>query len=244
MVDLQGEIRGMDMDKPNSLVDQAYNDIKDKICDFRLFPGQVISDFILSKELGMSRTPIRQALQRLERDGLIVDAGAGKSYEVSQITEEEIIELFDARQGIEVMAVKLAVDNGISETQIIEMERMNRNMEAANKDGRIKDNFQYDQEFHDYLVSMSGNKKLIRFHDSLLIQLRRMRMLSYLERTYQDKAYRDHQMIIKGLQGSDKKMAQQALEEHIITSKNDYLRLLNDKIAMEGFAVLRFLGSQ
>ena len=232
------------MDKPNSLVDQAYNDIKDKICDFRLFPGQVISDFILSKELGMSRTPIRQALQRLERDGLIVDAGAGKSYEVSQITEEEIIELFDARQGIEVMAVKLAVDNGISETQIIEMERMNRNMEAANKDGRIKDNFQYDQEFHDYLVSMSGNKKLIRFHDSLLIQLRRMRMLSYLERTYQDKAYRDHQMIIKGLQGSDKKMAQQALEEHIITSKNDYLRLLNDKIAMEGFAVLRFLGSQ
>lgn len=232
------------MEKPISLVDQAYEDIKDKICDFRLFPGQVISDFILSKELGMSRTPIRQALQRLERDGLIDDAGAGKSYEVSRITAEEIIELFDARQGIEVMAVKLAVDKGISETQIIEMERMNFNMEEANKDGRIKDNFQYDQEFHDYLVSMSGNKKLIRFHDSLLTQLRRMRMLSYLERTYQDKAYRDHQAILRGLQGGDKKMVQQALEEHIETSKNDYLRLLNDKIAMEGFAVLRFLGSQ
>lgn len=232
------------MEKPTSLVDRAYDDVRDKICDFRLYPGQVISDFILSKELGMSRTPIRQALERLERDGLIVDAGAGKSYEVSRITEEEIIELFDARQGIEVMAVKLAVDKGISETQIIEMERMNRNMEAANKEGRIKDNFQYDQEFHDYLVSISGNKKLIRFHDSLLTQLRRMRMLSYLERTYQDKAYRDHQVILEGLRGCDKKMAGQALEEHIESSKHDYLRLLNDKIAMEGFAVLRFMGSE
>ena len=69
------------------LVDQAYEDIKNMICNFELIPGQIVSDFTLSKKMGMSRTPIRQALQKLEGDDLIVDAGAGKSYQVSPITE-------------------------------------------------------------------------------------------------------------------------------------------------------------
>ena len=83
------------------LVDQAYEDIKNMICNFELIPGQIVSDFTLSKKMGMSRTPIRQALQKLEGDDLIVDAGAGKSYQVSPITEDGIIDLFDAREGIE-----------------------------------------------------------------------------------------------------------------------------------------------
>ena len=77
------------------LVDQAYEDIKNMICNFELIPGQIVSDFTLSKKMGMSRTPIRQALQKLEGDDLIVDAGAGKSYQVSPITEDGIIDLFD-----------------------------------------------------------------------------------------------------------------------------------------------------
>ncbi len=231
------------MEKPISLVDQAYEDITNKICNFELSPGQIVSDFTLSKAMGMSRTPIRQALQKLERDGLLIDAGAGKSYEVSKITEEEIIELFDARLCIEVMAVKIAAEKGVPEPRMIELERINRNMEAANKEGRIRENFQLDQEFHDYLVSMSGNRKLIRFHESLLLQLRRIRVLSYLERTYQDKAYHDHQRLLDSLKNGDKQSAQEALAQHIETSKEDFLRLLRDKIAQEGFGVLRFFGA-
>ena len=64
----------MEIEK-KSLVDEAYEKIRQKICDFELTPGQAISDFILSKELGMSRTPIRMALQKIESDGLIRDGG-------------------------------------------------------------------------------------------------------------------------------------------------------------------------
>ena len=100
------------------LVDQAYEDIKNMICNFELIPGQIVSDFTLSKKLGMSRTPIRQALQKLEGDDLIVDASAGKSYQVSPITEDGIIDLFDAREGIEVAAVRIALEKGIDETRL------------------------------------------------------------------------------------------------------------------------------
>ena len=193
------------------LVDQAYEDIKNMICNFELIPGQIVSDFTLSKKMGMSRTPIRQALQKLEGDDLIVDAGAGKSYQVSPITEDGIIDLFDAREGIEVAAVRIALEN-----------------------------FEADQQFHDYLVNLSRNKKLIRFHESLLLQCRRVRMISYLERKYQDKAYRDHQMILEGLKSGDSRLAQQALAEHIETARLDYLRVMKEKNITEDFGMLRF----
>lgn len=228
------------MEKSISLVDEAYRDIKNMICNFELTPGQVVSDFTLSKKLGMSRTPIRQALQRLEIDNLIEDAGTGKSYQVSQITEEEIIDLFDAREGIEVMAIRVAIEKGVCETRLIELERINRNMEDANVAGKIKENFELDQQFHDYLVNSSGNKKLIRFHDSILVQLRRVRMISYLERKYQDKAYRDHQKVLEGLRLRDNDLAQKALAEHIETAKQDYLRVIREKDIAEDFGMLRF----
>lgn len=69
------------------LVDQAYEDIKNMICNFELIPGQIVSDFTLSKKMGMSRTPIRQALQKLEGDDLIVDAGAGEELSGQSYTE-------------------------------------------------------------------------------------------------------------------------------------------------------------
>ena len=208
------------------LVDQAYEDIKNMICNFELIPGQIVSDFTLSKKMGMSRTPIRQALQ--------------KSYQVSPITEDGIIDLFDAREGIEVAAVRIALEKGIDETRLIELERINRNMEDANIAGRIKENFEADQQFHDYLVNLSRNKKLIRFHESLLLQCRRVRMISYLERKYQDKAYRDHQMILEGLKSGDSRLAQQALAEHIETARLDYLRVMKEKNITEDFGMLRF----
>ena len=96
------------------------------------------------------------------------------------------------------------------------------------------------QQFHDYLVNLSRNKKLIRFHESLLLQCRRVRMISYLERKYQDKAYRDHQMILEGLKSGDSRLAQQALAEHIETARLDYLRVMKEKNITEDFGMLRF----
>ena len=80
-----------------TLVEIAYEKIRNKICDFELYPGQDVSDFTLCKELGMSRTPVRQALVQLEHDGLVKNAGIGKSYQVSEITEEEIADIFFKR---------------------------------------------------------------------------------------------------------------------------------------------------
>lgn len=229
----------MDGDK-KSLVDEAYEKIRQKICDFELIPGTAISDFTLSKQLGMSRTPIRMALQKIESDGLIRDGGAGQGYFVCEITEEDIVDLFDARGGIELTALWLLMNREIPAEDLEYLRKINYLMEEVNKKGQVKRQFYYDQKFHDKLVLLSGNSRIIKFHESLLLQLTRMRVLSYLERSYQDKAYRDHEEIIRMIAVGDKKGARKALQEHIESTKKNYISLLTNQLDGDSFGVLSF----
>ncbi|MCI8888153.1 MAG: GntR family transcriptional regulator [Hungatella sp.] len=229
----------MEIEK-KSLVDEAYEKIRQKICDFELVPGQAISDFILSKELGMSRTPIRMALQKIESDGLIRDGGAGQSYFVCEITKEDIEDLFDARKGIELTALELMMKRGAGVEDLEYLRRINERMEEVNKQGHVKQQFYYDQRFHDKLVLLSANSRIIRFHESLLLQFTRMRVLSYLDRSYQDKAYRDHDLVLDMIEKGDKEGASAALRGHIETAKQDYIGLLTNKLNSESFGVLSY----
>ena len=82
---------------PDTLVGDAYRKMLDGIWAYRYAPGSSLSDFTLSKELGISRTPIREALFLLIDDGLVRKKGAG-GFEVTEITKEEIEDLYDARR--------------------------------------------------------------------------------------------------------------------------------------------------
>ena len=229
----------MEIEK-KSLVDEAYEKIRQKICDFELTPGQAISDFILSKELGMSRTTIRMALQKIESDGLIRDGGAGQSYFVCEITKEDIIDLFDARKGIELTALELMMKRGVQKEELEYLNKINEQMEVVNKQGRVKQQFYYDQKFHDKLVFLSANSRLIKFHESLLLQFTRMRVLSYLDRSYQDKAYRDHDRVLRMIREENFDKAFDALKEHIESAKWDYIGLLTNKMDSDSFGVLSY----
>lgn len=224
-----------------TLVEIAYEKIRDKICDFELYPGQDVSDFTLCKELGMSRTPVRQALVQLEHDGLVKNAGIGKSYQVSEITEEEIADIFEAREAIEVSSLRLAMMRGLSEDEIKCLERINLNMEQQNEAGNIKLQFRYDQGFHNYLVSLSGNKRMGRFYETLVVQLNRMRVLSYLESSYQKKAYNDHRAVLEEIRKGDREEAVKALAHHLQTSKRDYCNLIQNRISLDAYGILRLL---
>ena len=101
------------MEKDNSLTNKAYETIRQQIFDFDLFPGQIVSDYLLSKELNMSRTPIRQALMRLKNEGLLEEQIGKKNYRVSTITKEDIQDLFDFREGIETTAFMFSSCSGV-----------------------------------------------------------------------------------------------------------------------------------
>lgn len=225
-------------EEKKTLVDEAYERIQQKICNFELVPGQAVSDFILSKELKMSRTPIRVALQKLENDGMIRNGGIGQSYFVQEITEEDIVDLFDARCGIEMTALELLMRRDINADDIIYFRKLNGLMEEENQKGHIRQQFLFDQKFHDKLVFLSKNSRIIRFYESLRLQFTRIRVLSYLERSYQDKAYREHEQIIAKMEAGDQAGAVSILRDHIDSTKRNYLTLLTERLQGESFGVL------
>lgn len=227
----------------SGLADKAYSIIQQQIFSFELFPGQVVSDYLLSKELGMSRTPIRQALQRLHNDGLLQPLESGKtSYRVADITAEEIQDLFDFREGIETTALKLAFQktNPISPEQIQLLEQIYKSMVDTNHDDMVTEHFVWDQKFHNSLVSLSSNRRLIKAHDELLLQLTRMRFLTFLKRSLQNKACNDHQELLQAIKQGDCERGVQVLTHHIRTSRDDYISLLKNDFSMNSVRALHF----
>lgn len=227
-------------EKEKSLVDEAYETIRQKICDFELVPGQPISDFILSKSLGMSRTPIRMALQRLELDRLVEPGKPGQSCVVAGITAEDIADLFDARCAIEIACLKLFMEKSPSKENIEYLNHINERMKEEDIAGHIRQQFYHDQTFHDYLIQMSGNFRLTRFSNMLTPHLIRLRVLSYLERSYQEKAYKEHHEIVRLIAANDADHAAAILKDHIDSTKENYIFLLKNRLNTESIGVLSY----
>ena len=158
-----------------SLADQAYEQVRKKILSLEFLPGQVISDFKLREELEMSRTPIKEALMRLESDGLILDLGK-KGYEVRRITAQDIVDLFDARAGIECAGLTIAMRKGMSEATMKKLHSLNEEVRAADEAGDYEGVFDHDSELHVALLEASGNRRLNEYYRMILLQLRRMRL--------------------------------------------------------------------
>ena len=129
------------MEKDSSLTNKAYETIRQQIFDFDLFPGQIVSDYLLSKELNMSRTPIRQALIRLKTEGLLEEQNGKKNYCVANITKEDIQDLFDFREGIETTAFMLAWRRGITPGQLAELQEITDQMKSTHAAGQAKEHF-------------------------------------------------------------------------------------------------------
>ena len=215
------------MEKDNSLTNKAYETIRQQIFDFDLFPGQIVSDYLLSKELNMSRTPIRQALMRLKNEGLLEEQSGKKNYRIADITKEDIQDLFDFREGIESTAFMLAWRRGITPHQLAQLQQITDKMKTTNEAGQAKDHFYYDQQFPNELVALSQNKRLIKAHDEILLQLTRMRFLSFLENSLQNKAH-------------DYERGRQAVIDHVRSSCMDYINLFGNGLSSNSLCLLRY----
>lgn len=224
-----------------SLADQAYEQVRKKILSLEFLPGQVISDFKLREELEMSRTPIKEALMRLESDGLILDLGK-KGYEVRRITAQDIVDLFDARAGIECAGLTIAMRKGMSEATMKKLHSLNEEVRAADEAGDYEGVFDHDSELHVALLEASGNRRLNEYYRMILLQLRRMRLLTYFEKSLPRVAVRLHAQIFEAIEAGKKAEALDVLNRHILDTKNDYLRVLETSIHEDAdFAVLRYL---
>lgn len=207
----------MDIQPRKVTRDYAYHSIKSRIISGDLSPDQNVVEDRLAKELKISKTPLREALQRLEIEDLVIRQANGR-LKVAPLTVQEAGELFVARSKLEGMIAEQAAENATAE-QIDKLREYCEEIEAAAKQNDREQILQSGSRFHNHLYMMSGNKTVTKLLAMLQGHIERYRrLIPHGDMMLDEKEIQDHYRILDSIIKKDQQEAGKAMEEHILSS--------------------------
>ena len=205
-----------------SAADVAYESIKLKILSQDFRPGMQLKEVQISKELGLTRTPIREALIRLERDGLVKIVYNRGAF-VAMLSENEIDDLFEVREALEVKAAYLATRRA-SRNDIDNVKKVLNEREMLVREGiTIIDFRSHELDFHHGIIKLSKNERLISIWQTLETQLSLVRITSAMFKERYLQALKEHKEILDSLFNADFGQVEKILISHITNAKENLL---------------------
>jgi len=198
---------------PASLEKLAYDAIKNAILTFQLRPGDSLVESELAHQLGISKTPVRDSLLRLEKEGLVVKVPFKGSY-VASISHESVIELFEIRAVLEGLAARLAMP-GVTPDELTELAGLIDSHEQALRKGSISEAAGYNRKFHQTIIQHCANERLLQILGNLDDHLQRFRLLSNYQRGTALKSVEEHRQILAALIQKDGVLVEQTMRRHL-----------------------------
>jgi len=214
----------------DSIHTQVTNALRKAIVSGELEMGQKISEKTLSQRLNVSRTPVREALKQLEREGLVeIIPRVGTC--VRKPTEKEVTELFTIKEVLEGLAASEMAKRGhIPELENLmqAMEKMEQSVEEKNIDGYVEAN----TLFHEAILKGCGNSKLLYHYDLLINQLpyRQFVYLTLEQPDRLEKSVQEHKRIVEAIKSQNSKLAEQLMREHVEKSGAKLKEIITDKL--------------
>lgn len=200
-----------------SLAERAYVQLKQRIFDFNFMPGDLLSEGDLSKEIAVSRTPLRQALQRLQHEGFVL-AMPKIGWQVAPLDFNKLDELYDFRILIESFAVKSLCDSDRTSPALDDLQKI----WCVAKSKRSNDRTlvgQLDEQFHSRLVQAAGNGEMLKMHTEITERIRMVRRLDFTKGHRVSDTYDEHSQILQAILKGRSVEAQRLLRAHIEQSK-------------------------
>jgi DNA-binding GntR family transcriptional regulator len=223
MADRRRPRRAKKLERSN-LSEAAYAALKDVLFSPRYAPGERIGVEELSRELGVSRTPVWDALNRLEAEGL-VEIIPRKGVYLLNFSQERAREIYLVRQALESVAARLAAEH-ISETELEQLRKALDKQAACLDDEDIDGYANATIRFHDLIVESARNKTLERHLRALYAQVQALRLRTLYLPVRLRASFKEHQRLYDALRQRDAAAAEQAAREHIETTMNDALAIL------------------
>ena len=202
----------------NTLRDSVYETLRKAIMIGELVPGERLMEIPLSERLGVSRTPVREAIKRLAKDDLVtITKGCGAR--VSDMTDKDVTDALDVRIRIEDMAVRLAARN-ITATQVKEIREINRKMSEAVKKGDLDGASAADNRLHHVICEAAGNSVLTTVHTMLAEHVLRYRIKYIQSIDDYDELILEHTKIIIAIETGDEEEASRLVTNHITKQRD------------------------
>ncbi len=208
-----------------SLQQLVYGWVKDAILSGRFEPGTRLVEQSLSKELGVSRSPLREALRRLEQEGL-VRAAPRRGVSVVAPSVRDVDDVYAIRAALEGLAARLAAGR-VDETAEVRLARILDRMERAIARGELKLAASADASFHAAILEYGGNGRLVDLSSGLADLVRRVRLAVLAQRGRAEAALAEHREILEALAHRDPARAERHMQSHIARARDIMLRLLD-----------------
>lgn len=204
------------------LRDVVFNTLRQSILTGELKPGERLMEIHLADKLGVSRTPIREAIHKLALEGLVTIVPR-RGAEVAQITEKSMNDVLEVRRALDALCVELACER-ITEEGLQELHAACDNFEQC---VRTKDNkkiAQADVRLHDIIVQATGNQRLIQLVNNLSEQMYRYRFEYIKDGSQHGTLVEEHRIIYDSILRKDKETAAAAAMTHIDNQKKAIIR--------------------
>lgn len=195
------------------LRDVVFNTLRQAILRGELKPGERLMEIQLANKLGVSRTPIREAIRKLELEGLVLMIPR-KGAEVAEITEKNLRDVLEVRCALEELAVQLACDR-MDEEGIKAMREASAEFRNTLDSDDITRIAQADVAFHDIIYAATDNRRLIQLLNNLREQMYRYRIEYLKKKECYPQLLEEHQTIIDSIESRDKGRATQITGQHI-----------------------------
>lgn len=187
--------------------------IRDRIIDGTFPPGTQLAEVQLAGQLGVSRGPIREALQRLIQEGLL-DGRPHRGVFVTELSDDDVVDVYQARAALEQAAAARVVRRG-DPAALTTLERLVDRMASAATRGRWSNVVDLDRRFHEALVDAAGSKRLSRMFATLLAET--ALCMSRLEPAYpsRDEIVAEHRRLLAALREGDADQVRACIDEHL-----------------------------
>jgi len=211
------------LDNYKPLREMVFESLREAIILGRLKPGERLMEIQLAEEMGVSRTPVREAIRKLELEGFVVMVPRKGAY-VAGISVKDIVDVFEVRAALEGLAAGLAAERITSE----EMDLLERSLLKINAmgGGDIDAAVEGDISFHDIIYRASRNQRLVQIITHLQEQLLRFRMTSLSQPGRVKIALDEHKKIVEAISDRNVEMAQTLATEHIENAEQSFLNAL------------------
>ena len=191
----------------------VYEELKHRILIGEIVPGTRMMEVELAEDLGVSRTPIREAIRNLEKEGLVTIEPRRGAY-ASKLARKDVIDILEVRQELEGFAAALAAERMTAEHKE-KLEAINDEYKESVASGSTADMVRLDSDFHRFIVESCDNPALLRMITQLQEMVLRFRYLYYEDLDRAQKQPAAHQIIIDALASGDAERSRKAARDHI-----------------------------
>lgn len=220
----QSRLDPIQLDAYKPLREIVFETLREAILSAKLEPGERLMEIQLAEEMGVSRTPVREAIRKLELEGFVVMIPRKGAY-VAGISQKDVTDVFEVRAALEALAAGLAAERATDE----EIEKLDRSL-LAYSEQTIKQDIngivESDTDFHDLLYKCSRNGRLQTIITHLREIIQRVRTVSLSQPGRSRDAVEEHRQIVDAIAERNVELAQNLAREHIYNAENSMLNSL------------------